>query len=1073
MPREKSNFIQIAANATTLLERLNGDVLPVPSKSNKETINKRLNHWRQIVTGDENQAGFIYRLKMNNLNPKKVSPYLGEVEWNPKKKAPKWLKAFQKIAQIKDFRSVAPLLQKKHPIAFEEVLSPFLVYAQKQIKPLKKDPKIAKEVWIDFERYLMARLSALATKPLYFKFQSGLSQGNPLFMFQQLLNRDEKSSQKEYKSFVKQLLSEEGFISFYQEYPVLARMLVTITEQWIVQVKEFIQRLKKDLNVIQKQFNQGQALGKLTRVGLGMSDPHHEGRTVVSLKFSSGFKLIYKPKNLKTEAGFLNVIDWLNQNGAPFKMKVLKVLNRSQYGWIEFAETKSCRSEDQVKRYYTKMGMLLNLVYFMDGTDCHAENIVALGEDPVLIDMESMLQHSALDWNETDKKKSSLFMAGNIIDQSVMRTTLLPTWIPAKEGKCYDISPLAPSKAQPTGFRYATWKKINTDQMYVEKEETILDMTEHLPVLKGKKVSVEKYQSQFLAGFEAMYQLMASKRAELEKGPLKKLKNCFTRYIYRPTNVYAQLRLRSSDVDLLRNGVDQSIEIDVFTRTLIAIGNKKGQKPLLAAYEAERMSLERGDIPCFYGETNGTGLFSDGKKVVSGFFQTPSLKRVQAGLKRASEKDLALQTKFIKGTLYSRFFDPLNKKRKKTHKKPSLNGKHLYSEQEYLVEAEKIAQQIMSESISDGDGSVSWIGLGFNPQTEKMQVQPVVENLYDGRCGIALFFASLYSATSRKEYKEFALSTIKSIRKALKQPSASSALARRIGMGVCGGVSGIIYSFVKMSQYLKEPQLKKEVAALVDAITPKLIEDDQVLDVETGSAGAIIGLLALPTTKSINKAILCGDHLLKTRVKTDSGYRAWRILGLDHSLTGFSHGAAGFAYALNQLYKVTKKKKYLEAAQEAIQFENHHFSKKEKNWPDLRFEPTGYLSNWCHGGAGIALARLGFKAKSSEKDVEHGINSLLKEDVSGFDHLCCGTAGRIDTLIEASIQHNQPNLLIEAKRRADWFLKRASKNKSYSMIVSANGELQSMGLFQGLAGIGYQCLRLADPKKIPSVLLFK
>lgn len=1073
MPREKTNFNQISANASTLFERLNGDVLPVPSKLNKGLIDKRLSRWRQTVTGDEDQAGFTYRLKMNHLNLKKVSPYLGEVKWNPRKPAPKWLKAFQKIAKIRDFSSVQPLLQKKHPVAFEEVLAPFLVYAQEQIKPLKKNPKMAKEVWIDFERYLMARLSSFAIKPLYLKFQSQLSQGNPIFMFQQLFPNDEKASQTKYKKFVEELLKENEFLDFFQEYPFLTRMLVTVTEQWIVQVKEFSQRLKKDFVFIQKQFNQGKTLGRLNHVGLGMSDPHHEGRTVVSLLFSSGFKLIYKPKNLKTEAGFLNVIDWLNRNGSPFKMKVLKILNRSEYGWIEFAQTKSCRSEDQLKRYYTKTGMLLSLVYFMDGTDCHAENVIASGEDPVLIDMESMFQHSSNDWSETEVKKSSRFMAENILDQSVLRTALLPMWIPAKEGKCYDISPLAPSKAQPTGFRYATWKKINTDQMHAEKEETLLDMTEHLPVFKGKRVSVEKYQSQFIAGFEAMYQLIASKRTELEKGPLKKFKNCFTRYIFRPTNVYAQLILRLSDVDLLKNGIDQSIAIEVLTRNLVSVHNQKSQKPLLAAYNAERTSLERGDIPCFYGETNGMGLFSDNKKVVSGFFQIPSLKRVQARLKQASEKDLALQTQFIKGSLYSRFFDPLNKKRKKSHKKPSLNGKHLFSEQEYLVEAEKIAQQIMAESISDGEGSVSWVGLGLNPLTERMQIQPMVENLYDGQCGIALFFASLYSVTSQKQYKEFALSTIQSIRKTLKNRSASSALARRIGLGICGGVTGILYSFVKMSQYLKEPQLKKEAATLVDTITPKLIEEDQMLDVEAGSAGAIIGLLSLSTQKALNKAILCGDHLLKTRIQTASGHRAWKILGLDYPLTGFSHGAAGFAYALNRLYQATKKKKYLEAAQEAIQFENHCFSKKEKNWPDLRFEPTGYLSNWCHGGAGIALARLGSDTTRSNKDIQLGINSLLKQDVAGFDHLCCGTAGRIDTLIEASIKLNQPKLLTEAKRRADWFLKRAKNKNSFSIIVSANGKLQSMSLFQGLSGIGYQCLRLAYPKKIPSVLLFK
>ncbi len=1071
MPREKEILLQIAAKAATLFERLGGNVVhSVSSNLKAEAIESRLSRWRQAVTGDDAAAGFESRLKLSGIDLKKSAPYLGEVTWRSGKKLPKWVSVFEEILKIKDLKSVARVFQKKNPIPFEEIVSPFVVYAERQVGPLKKKlaARVDDAVWGAFERTLLCRLSALSAKPLFLKFQEKLNQESSLALFQDLLKQDQKKSRGKYQQFAREFLATGG-LSFYQEYAVLARLLVTVTEQWVTQTKKFFERLEKDRPAIRQTFHAGKSLGKLKKVGLGLSDPHHAGATVVSLEFATGLRLIYKPKNLKTETGFLKVLSWLNQNGAPFPFKVLQILNQHQYGWIEFAASRACHNEDQVRRYYTKMGMLLGVVYFLDGTDCHAENILACGEEPVLLDMESLLQHSAQNGKNGEAEK--------LLDRSVLRTGILPTWIAAKEGKCYDVSPLAPSASQLTGFRYSVWKNINTDQMHSEKEETILNLAQNSPTLKNKKISVERYQSQVMAGFESIYRLMVAKRREFmaANGPLRGLKGCQTRFIYRPTNVYAQLALRLLDEPYLKEGVDLSIEIEVLTRNLISLRDRKSQEPLWAAYEAERKALERCDIPCFYGQTNEIGLYCDEKKIVSHFFQRPSFERVCEKLAQAGEEDLQRQIRLIKGAFYARFFDPAVPSVSFRAQRGISSGK-----ENFLEYAEKIAQQIMSEAISDGNGRLAWVGLGFSPVTQKMQIQAISENLYDGRVGVSLFFAALYSLTQKKEYRQQALAALSSLRENLKQTSVREALARRIGLGICAGISGLIYAFARISAFLKEKSLLKEAGLLVDAITPKLIEEDAALDVESGSAGAIVALLFLAKSpqhrkKALAKALQCGEHLLQSRRRSDSGHAVWFLPGIERPLTGFSHGAAGFAYALQQLHYATKRKPFLAAANEAIAYENSLFSKKEKNWPDLRHPKNKFLSNWCHGAAGIGLARLGTAAffSNAQKDIQHSVDAVLKADLNGYDHLCCGTAGRIDTLIEASLKCKKPDLLLEAKKRVGGLLQRAEQEKKYSLIVSADGDFQSLSLFQGLAGIGYQCLRLIAPKQIPSILLFQ
>ena len=134
-----------------------------------------------------------------------------------------------------------------------------------------------------------------------------------------------------------------------------------------------------------------------------------------------------------------------------------------------------------------------------------------------------------------------------------------------------------------------------------------------------------------------------------------------------------------------------------------------------------------------------------------------------------------------------------------------------------------------------------------------------------------------------------------------------------------------------------------------------------------GAAGAILGLLALyhetadPTI--LEKAIACGQHLLSTQISIDGSPRAWKTTE-EKPLTGFSHGAAGIAYALLRLYAVTGDLTYKKAASEGIAYECGVFSASVGNWPNLRSfsEQIGqpdFMVSWCHGAPGIGLGRLG------------------------------------------------------------------------------------------------------------------
>ena len=164
--------------------------------------------------------------------------------------------------------------------------------------------------------------------------------------------------------------------------------------------------------------------------------------------------------------------------------------------------------------------------------------------------------------------------------------------------------------------------------------------------------------------------------------------------------------------------------------------------------------------------------------------------------------------------------------------------------------------------------------------------------------------------------------------------------------------------------------------------------DDQFYDVLYGAAGGIVSLLSLHRlTKDpeiLAAAVQCGEYLLEHQKDTANG-KAWIVPATgDKPLAGFSHGAAGTAWALFHLSAVTQDERYAESARAAIEYERQIFCSEFGNWPDLRTmgtdkpsaHPDGlrFMNAWCHGASGVALGRLGipqqFQDEQTRNEVE-------------------------------------------------------------------------------------------------------
>ena len=142
------------------------------------------------------------------------------------------------------------------------------------------------------------------------------------------------------------------------------------------------------------------------------------------------------------------------------------------------------------------------------------------------------------------------------------------------------------------------------------------------------------------------------------------------------------------------------------------------------------------------------------------------------------------------------------------------------------------------------------------------------------------------------------------------------------------------------------------------------------------------------------------------------------------------------------------------------------------NWRDLRHETGGTATfAWCHGAPGVGLGRLLCLPYLDDAAVREEITAALEATLSrgfGTSHcLCHGDLGNLETLLQASLRLREPRWEEETHRLAARVIDSMERSGCLCGVPMA---VEVPGLMVGIAGIGYQLLRLAEPSRVPSVL---
>jgi type 2 lantibiotic biosynthesis protein LanM len=573
-----------------------------------------------------------------------------------------------------------------------------------------------------------------------------------------------------------------------------------------------------------------------------------------------------------------------------------------------------------------------------------------------------------------------------------------------------------------------------------------------------------------------MYRLLLDHRDELwaEQGAFTRFAEDEVRVILRPTRVYWLLFYEGFHPDLLRDGLDRDQFLD---RLWVGVEPRPELKRVLPA---ERRAIENGDVPIFTVCADARNIWPSSGEPITDFCEESGLALARRSVSELSAGDLKSQTWLIRATLASLALSGTWIPKAKPHRTVAqtdptpgdLRGKLLES-------AVRVGDALASSAVRSG-AEATWLGITEAGRT--LLIGPVGMDLYSGLSGIALFLAQLGAVAGSERHAALARATLTTLRRQISTwKSSFDPIGGFMGWG------GIVYALARIGLLWHEPDMLREAEEAAELAQAR-IERDTEHDIVSGAAGCIGALLSLhrcrPSERILAGAVQCGDQLIRQAQTMPRGI-GWpnKRMG-ELPLTGFSHGAAGFAWALLRLSAATGEERFRTAALAALEYERSQFIEEKGNWLDLRStratpddddkDQQHFMTAWCHGAPGIGLARLDTLSCLDDPTVRSEIAVALKTTIAegfGYNHsLCHGDLGNLEFLLQASRTFNDPALKSQVNQIAASIL---DSIEEYGWLCGLPLTVESPDLMVGLAGIGYELLRLAEPDRVPSVLLLE
>lgn len=386
-----------------------------------------------------------------------------------------------------------------------------------------------------------------------------------------------------------------------------------------------------------------------------------------------------------------------------------------------------------------------------------------------------------------------------------------------------------------------------------------------------------------------------------------------------------------------------------------------------------------------------------------------------------------------------------------------------------------IAAQLLDTLKEDQDGPY-W----QRERTDSPVPMPETTDIFNGSAGTILFFLELYRYKSDSRYIHYCNLVLQRLTK--KTPKYYTFYT---------GATGLLYVYIKMYETTGEYRYITDAVHLTLQLKDRILEGvvkDDLLSGHAGNLFVVTYLYAhsgrqelLQLVRSIYDRLLSHVRISPQGLKWDSEKFAY------DSLTGFSHGAAGIAYALLQVGNYLKDEGLIYLSAQALTYEMQYYDTEKNNWMDLRVHSRQIpaadalhwpldsfrtrmsdTSSWAHGAAGCTLARLEayrsdghpLYALQASNGIKRVIQDVRKKRRLNYT-LCSGYGGHALTLLHAAVVLDIPALRNEAAGVALDALSCFRLHGTYNVYSKTSSS--DPALLSGIAGVGYMFLQFLLP----------
>ncbi|MBB4948320.1 hypothetical protein F4556_003855 [Kitasatospora gansuensis] len=688
--------------------------------------------------------------------------------------------------------------------------------------------------------------------------------------------------------------SQEGWLARLERLPALAYLVGTVCRQWQHVQTELFARLAADRALLVEQMWEGEDPGPLDSVRGEAGDRHAGGRSVALLYFAGGRAVVYKPKDMRHAAAYLDLSRRLNEE-LSLDLPVRTVLIRSDrgddghaasltahvesdYGWEELVPHRPCADAGGFARFYRRLGMTMRLVQLLEGRDLWADNLLADGEHPALIDLECLLYPRVQTPPSISSEQHELL---DTLESTVVRTAMaFQPWTPAKHGSTLDIGCLS-----------------RIGSLEVAPGVPALPLPPYRPVHldeSGATVTADPwaYTEELTEGYREMHRVLYGLRAELAdpEGPLAGFRGIWVRYIWRHTwDGYKIIRASTSPLALDSGATRETVIAGALQGAITALAGDPGRGDLLEVVLAELDSFRQLDIPFFRSLTTSSSAFTADGREIPGHFRSTGWQRLQDRVAELDGFDLDAHLAVLTGCVdAARSGEELPVPAAARTAKARIPGNG-----ELLDHAVAIGDQLLADRHGNG-----WLGECWYPGSGLRQVEVLGPDLVSGTAGLAVLFAELWAATGEPRFHRAAHHTMTAAARLI-DPDAPRAFAfasdSRLAGGapVPGGFAGpgaLIHALARVGTLLGEPQLVASAQALVPGTvgvaTPTEARPGRPVrtpnpDLPLGSAGLLLNLLRLRRVTGPGHA------------PTDDGIRALAAAALDQLAAEPADGAEG------------------------------------------------------------------------------------------------------------------------------------------------------------------------------------